>query len=197
MKKFIKTSIKEYLKESSSTDSKELYNSLNDSPIIKYIDRPCGRFLQSIDLKVIDVNNINELIKILDINNWYIERISGNTITITQKYIDEAKVDIPGELYHTTPTKNVENILKHGLNPKSEDLRHKYPPRIYVSNNRETLDSLSKELKRFKGDEEYTILEIDTKGLNMNLFIDTTSAYRGHYYIQDIDNIPPKNIKVV
>ena len=74
---------------------------------------------------------------------------------------------------------------------------NKYPARIYVGDNINSLDGLSKELKRWKEDEEYSLIEIDTNGLVFDLFIDTTSAYKGNYYIQDITKIPSDNLKLV
>lgn len=152
----------------------------------------------SASVKVDTINSCSISIKgVLDDNNWYIEQGRERSFTISQKYIKDAEVNIPIKLYHITPTKYVDNILNNGLKPKSDDLRHKYPPRIYVSDNIETLKPLSKELTRWKGDKEYSILEINTNGLDFKLYKDTTSAYKGHYYIQDIENIPSENIKPI
>lgn len=200
LRKFIKTTLREYLNENlqvKSTNNFEMFELLKTLPFIKYVDRPMGRFLHSIDLVIVDENNIDDLKEILDKNNWYIERGRDRSFTITQKYVDDAKIEIPKLLYHTTPTKNIENILKYGLKPKSEDLRHKYPPRIYVADDVKSLKLLATELKRWKGNEEYSIIKIDTSGLDMELYIDSTSAYKGHYYIQGIDTIPSKNLELL
>ena len=179
-----------------STTNYDMFEKLKTLSYIKYIDRPTGYFLHNIDLILTDEKYLDDLKKILDDNNWYLERGRDKSFTITQKYIKEAEVKMPEKLYHITPTSNIENILTHGLKPKSEDLRHKFPPRIYVSDNIGTLEPLSKELMRWKGKSEYSILEIDTIGLDFKLYKDTTSAYKGHYYIQDIDKIPSENIKL-
>jgi hypothetical protein len=50
---------------------------------------------------------------------------------------------------------------------------------------------------RWKGKADYSILEINTSGLDFKLYKDTTSAYKGHYYIQDIDKIPSENISLI
>lgn len=197
MGKFIKITINEYLNDKVSTDSKELYSKLKELPYIRFIDRPCGRFLHCIELKLNDDDDIVKLNKLLSNNNWYIERVRNKEITISQIYVNEAKSKIPSKLYHTTPSKNVDNILTFGLKAKSEDLRHKYPKRIYVSDNKESLISLSNELKRWKGNNEYSIIEIDTNGLIFDLYKDSTSAYKGHYYIQDILNIPPEHLNLI
>ena len=200
MRKFIATTIREYLNENNqvkSTNNFEMFELLKTLPFIKYVDRPMGRFLHSIDLVIMNEDNIDDLKEILDKNNWYIERGRDRSFTITQKYVDDAKVEIPKVLYHTTPSKNVESILKNGLKPKSEDLRHKNPPRIYVSEDIKSLKLLSTELRRWKGNEGYSIIKIDTSGLDMELYIDSTSAYKGHYYIQGIDVIPSENIELL
>jgi hypothetical protein len=200
LRKFIVTTIREYLNENNqvkSTNNFEMFELLKTLPLIKYVDRPSGRFLHSIDLVIMTEDNIDDLKEILDKNNWYIERGRDRSFTITQKYVDDAKVEIPNVLYHTTPSKNVESILKYGLKPKSEDLRHKYPPRIYVAEDVKSLKQLSTELKRWKGIEDYSIIKIDTSGLDIELYIDSTSAYKGHYYIQGIDVIPSENIELL
>jgi hypothetical protein len=200
LRKFIATTIREYLNENNqvkSTNNFEMFELLKTLPFIKYVDRPMGRFLHSIDLVIMNEDNIVDLKEILDKNNWYIERGRDKSFTITQKYVDDAKVEIPKVLYHITPSKNVESILKYGLKPKSEDLRHKYPPRIYVAEDVKSLKLLSTELKRWKGNEDYSIIKIDTSGLDMELYIDSTSAYKGHYYIQGIDVIPSENIELL
>src|SRR5690554_5355671 len=131
LRKFIATTIKEYLNENhqvKSTNNFEMFKLLKTLPFIKYVDRPMGRFLHSIDLVIVNENDIDDLKEILDKNNWYIENGRDRSFIITQKYIDAASVEIPKVLYHTTPTKNVANILEYGLKAKSEDIRHKYPP---------------------------------------------------------------------
>lgn len=200
LRKFIKTTIREFLNENhqvKSTNNFEMFELLKALPFIKYVDRPSGRFLHSIDLVIVDENYIDDLKNLLDKNNWYIDRGRERHFTITQKYVDDAKVEIPNFLYHTTPSKNVESILKYGLKPKSEDLRHKYPPRIYVADDYKSLKNLEKELIRWKGNEEYSIIKINTNGLDIELYIDSTSAYKGHYYIQGIDVIPRENIELL
>ena len=145
LRKVIATTIREYLNENNqlkSTNNFEMFELLKTLPFIKYVDRPSGRFLHSIDLVIVDENNIEDLKEIVNAKGWYIERGKERHFTISQKYVDDAKVDIPKILYHTTPTKNIESILKYGLKPKSEDLRHKYPPRIYVADDYKSLKNL-------------------------------------------------------
>ncbi len=195
--KTFKQFVNESVGNNYSTVNYDMFEKLKALSYIKYVDRPSGHFLHSIDLVLTDVKYLDDLKKLLDNNNWYLERGRDKRFTISQKYIKDAETKLPEKLYHITPTSNVENILTNGLKPKSEDLRHKFPPRIYVSGNITTLKPLSKELMRWKGKSEYSILEINTNGLDFTLYKDTTSAYKGHYYIQDIDKIPSENISLI
>lgn len=189
---------KQFLNENvSSTSNYNMIDILKKLPYIKYLDRPSGHFLHNIDLSITDEKYLNDLRKIVDDNNWYIERGRDRSFLISQKYVKDAEMKIPDKLYHITPTNNIESIIKNGLKPKSDDLRHKYPPRIYVSDNIHSLKPLSKEMSRWKDYDDYTIIEINTNGLDFKLYKDTTSAYKGHYYIQDINKIPSKNISLI
>lgn len=189
--------INEGISDKVSTSNYDMFNILKKIPYIKHVEEPTGHFLHSIDLSIADMEYYDDLNNMVNVNNWYIERGRGKRYTITQKYVKEALSTVPEKLYHITTKNNVDSILKNGILPKSDDIRHKYPPRIYVSDNIPTLKTLSKELKRWRGEDEYVILEIDTGELNIKLYKDTTSAYRGHYYIQDINNIPSKYIKII
>ena len=195
--KSFKEFVNEQVNNGSSTSNYLMVDILRSLPFIKYVDRPSGPFLHTIDLSITDEKYLNDLRNVVDDNNWYIERGRDRRFVISQKYIKDAEIEIPDKLYHITPTKNIESILSNGLKPKSEDFRHKYPPRIYVSDNIQSLKPLSKELSKWKDDDDYTIVEIDTNGLNFTLYKDSTSAYKGHYYIQDIDKIPSGNIYIL
>jgi len=195
--KSFKEFVNEQVNNGSSTSNYLMVDILRSLPFIKYVDRPSGRFLHTIDLSITDEKYLNDLRNVVDDNNWYIERGRDRRFVISQKYIKDAEIEIPDKLYHITPTKNIESILSNGLKPKSEDFRHKYPPRIYVSDNIQSLKPLSKELSKWKDDDDYTIVEIDTSGLNFTLYKDSTSAYKGHYYIQDLDKIPSENIYIL
>ena len=118
-------------------------------------------------------------------NNYpYQEKGNGKEI-ITQ---------VPEIVYHATPMDNIDKILRDGLHARSEDVRHKYPPRIYLSTNVNSLYPLIKELKRWKdGNKEFGILGIDTNGLNLKLYKDQQSLFSGNCYIQEMD-IPANKI---
>jgi len=197
--KFYNYYVKENSKDGVSTDSKTMLDILSNLQYVNIPDNlpnPTGQYLHLIELKI-KPEHENDLIDVLEKNNWYISRNKRNGIKeISKKYIPESKVDVPKILYHATPTKKVESILRDGLKPKSEDLRHHYPLRIYVMGNLNSTKALIKELKRYTGEFDYTILEINTDGLSLNLYKDPTCAYIKCYYIQDINKIPPENITI-
>lgn len=201
LKKIIKEIITECLneikQEKSSTNGVDLYDLLKTTSFISYIDKPSGKYYNHIDLKLKDETHLKMLDDFLNNHNWYIRDGHNMNYTISQTYVDDAIVKTPKILYHATPTMNVENILKNGIYPKSDDIRHKYPPRIYVMDNISTLKSLVKELKRWKNNDEYSILQINTNNLDFDLYVDDSSAYKGSFYIQNIDKIPPNNIKII
>lgn len=192
---------KEFLNESTknnhSIDSDELYHKIKDLDIIKYTDRPSGRFKQSIDIQLHDSNDIDTLESILHKHNWYIAVRRNNNLEISKKYIKEAEVDMPNELYHITPRRNISAIYRDGLKSKSEFIGHRFPNRIYLSDNIESLVLLKRELIRYREPEQYSIVKLDTSNLNTKLYKDLTSAYKGHYYIQEIDIAPSLIIEVI
>ena len=64
LRKFIATTIREYLNENNqvkSTNNFEMFELLKTLPFIKYVDRPTGRFLHSIDLVIMNEDNIVDL----------------------------------------------------------------------------------------------------------------------------------------
>ena len=64
-----------------------MYDKLKELPYIKYVDRPSGQYLHSIDLSIVDVNYLDNLKHFISDNNWYLESGYDRSFTITQKYI--------------------------------------------------------------------------------------------------------------
>ena len=184
-----------------SIDSNILYEMLKTkfSDIIQYIDRPSGEFLEDIDIRLKNSDDLNIISSIIKKHKWYISHKSFDnlSITITAKHSKGKIENIPSKLYHATPTANIKSIMLRGLKPKSQDVRHKYPPRIYVADNVNSLIGLIRELKRWKDVDEYSIIEINTEGLNFVLNKDNSSAYRGCAYIQNIKVISPEHLKIL
>ena len=73
----------------------------------------------------------------IDGNNWQHNGINDSLypkgICIEAKYDHEVK--IPSILYHASPIKLKDKILKNGLSPKSGNKISKHPERIYLTNN--------------------------------------------------------------
>ena len=180
-----------------STKPKIFYkNLIDDFGDIGKFNRPTGEFLETIDFNIKNKFN-EEFLKFLDANNWYVAKHNNQNIgELKPKYSIEGIVEqIPKTLLHATPIDNVESILKNGLKASSNDLRHKYPNRIYLASKLNTIKQLIIEMKRYSGIDDYVILKINTNKMNTILYKDDTCAYFDCYYIQDY-NIPSSMIKI-
>lgn len=188
-----------------STDPKVFYSKLQDQFADlhhKYDEGPTGEFLESIELRLKHPYT-NELDSFLRKHNWYISRLNNQNKMELRPIYSTAIVSMPQELYHASPSTNDEEILSVGLLPKSNDLRHKYPPRIYLAGSLRTIKTLIPEMKRYSrikkrysGMNDYTIFQIDTRGMNTTLYKDDTCSFSDCYYIQDYP-IPANNIHIV
>jgi hypothetical protein len=184
-----------------STSPFKLYDLLksNFEGIID-VDRPYDSLYETIDISITDLTKTEDIISFVNSHNWYVSKNSlhlSNRIEIKPIFSSGKVEKIPTKLYHASQTINIISILNNGIKPKSQDIRHKYPPRIYVTDNIPSLYGLIKEMKRWKDVNEFSILEIDTSGLNIALYKDITSAYKGCYYIQGIDKIPTSSLKLI
>jgi hypothetical protein len=94
--------------------------------------------------------------------------------------------------------------LKSGLIPKSKSKLTYHPDRTYVCLHKLGCKALISNMKMFyksllwkntknKIDYRWVIYEIDTKDLDIKLYLDPN--YIGGYYT--LDNIPPDKIKIV
>lgn len=186
------------IKKNTSTDSKVLYKYIVDTfgNDVK-VERPSDPFLETIEIRFKEdlPNNLRKYIKS---NNWYIAKSKSNIIQINPTYSKGTipKEKLPKQLYHATPTSNIDNIMKYGIESRSMDLRHKYPNRIYLSGRLPMIKLLAKELKHYKKGVDFSILEIDIKAVVGELYNDLTSAQFGSYYVQNT-KILPKYIKVI
>ena len=92
-----------------------------------------------------------------------------------------------GDIMHLTPRYNVENILKNGLVPKSENYKFKYPNRVYFFMGDTPYPIVNKYGKKFcknsknpLNDGVYVLLSIDTNKLResgIQLFYDPNMEY--------------------
>lgn len=99
-------------------------------------------------------------------------------------------------LYHITPTKNVEKIMKIGLTPRTQNKIANHPERIYLGTNLKELQSgLLNAMKMTTEEKDWTILKIDTSFFTkpgVKLFTDPMYDF-GMY---TLSNIPPYYITI-
>ena len=135
----------------------------------------------------------------IDGSNWQHNGINDNLypkgICIEAKYDYEVK--IPSTLYHASPIKLKNKILKNGLSPRSGNKIAKHPERIYLTDNINTAIQFGKYLKNEENNEWYKngfcIYSIDGKGIS-NLYSDVNLRQGGFY---TISYIKPENIKLI
>ncbi len=122
--------------------------------------------------------------------------------------IFESKFDIesniPDKLYHLSIKEFEKSILKNGLSPKSKSKISYHDNMIYVCKSILNCKSLIPKMKmiynqqkwsnpKSKINDDWVIYEIDTSGLDIDLYYDPN--YIGGYYL--LKNIPSNNIKIV
>ena len=122
--------------------------------------------------------------------------------------IFESKFDIesniPDKLYHLSIKEFENSILKNGLSPKSKSKISYHDSRIYVCKSILNCKSLIPNMEmiynqqkwsnpKSKINDDWIIYEIDTSGLDIDLYYDPN--YIGGYYL--LKNTPSNNIKIV
>lgn len=114
-----------------------------------------------------------------------------------------------GILFHLTPSKHIQKILKNGLSPRSTNDYFIYPPRVYLlmgNSSDEFIYSCVKMLAngattngnpKMDIETDWSILGINVENLKNNVkFYGDTSFFNG-YSVFTYDNIPPTAIKIV
>jgi hypothetical protein len=107
-------------------------------------------------------------------------------------------------LYHATEVKNLDNILKEGLIPKTRSKKSYHPDRIYLSKIPEDLykymvdvhkDSKLRAKKVKDITKRFVILQIDTTKIKfyLEIFKDVNFVNKGWY---TLNNIPPYSLKI-
>jgi len=135
----------------------------------------------------------------IDGDNWQHNGINDNLYTkgicIEAKY--DYEVEIPSTLYHASPIKLKNKILKNGLSPRSGNKIAKHPERIYLTDNINIAIQFGKYLKNEENNEWYKngfcIYSIDGKGIS-NLYSDVNLRQGGFY---TMNYIKPENIKLI
>ena len=143
-----------------------------------------------------------------DPNSTQLRRNRISLLVIQPNYGE--KVEFHGEyLYHTTDSKYLDKILKHGLTPKSKNTRFFYPGRIFLSPSKKLHDVLKPELIRQKCNFNYEKEKLawkssvdfrikNFKGLTLyrDMMVPVDSDYpEGGVFTYN--NIPPEYIEVI
>jgi hypothetical protein len=156
------------------------------------------------------VTDIKEIERICRQTGWYIShgRKDGDVYkfdeTFPEQPFDEVNIkqifdttkDIynkPSIMYHVTPKRNVDKILKIGLVPKHKDKLVYHPDRIYLTDELELAWGLKKEFERIEKT-ECEILKVSTKDLDIKLYSDVDARQFGYY---TMENIPPQFISIL
>ena len=146
--------------------------------VLKIIETS-GYFIASMGMdKEGDPKNAFELLKNEQRVSLFIEPNYDEEMYIDNEYI-----------YHATPKKYVEKILKYGLAPKTKNKRSFYPSRVYFSTNHKSNTWIKTQLESDTGEEFVTLKVKNFPGLR--LYNDLRSG--GVFTYQ---NIAPKYIEV-
>ena len=158
-------------------------------------------------------NKLSKYIPLINNLGYFISSafIGNDNISFTEKTIGDIKVDeifiepkydyqvdIPKVLYHASPLKFKEKILKSGLSPRSGNKLSNHPDRIYLTDSYnkcirfgEYLVMNDRESEYYKNG--YCIYEISGDSIN-NLYSDINFREGGFY---TLDNISPNRIKLL
>jgi hypothetical protein len=140
----------------------------------------------------------NDIFKILNyekIKDGYVLTFQFEPIH-PMKIFDKEK--IPKTLYHLSPARYENKILKRGLIPKSKNSKFKHPDRVYVFDSLDDTEKIIQKISEVNEETEWTLYTISNFAFipsNRELFIDNLfSLDNGTSYFTK-RNIRPSNIK--
>lgn len=129
----------------------------------------------------------DDSIEISKLKREELEDVICSNIFIEPKY--DYQVDIPNILYHASPLKFKDKILKIGLTPKSASKLAYHPDRIYLSNNIQSCIKFGEYLLNFYENEYYKngycIYIIKGEGVD-KLYSDINMREAGFYTLNNI-----------
>ena len=176
-----------------------------DCPIFSEDDK---EFLSSFELS--DCKLSDKIYDILEFYKYYItfieENEKGYILAIESYFTKDARETIKENgniLYHITESRNVPDILRKGLIPKTGKRKYQggyryFPERVYLIGNNpnivENIDSVIRDKEFEKNRIQYTILKIDLGKHNISLWYDDASA--GKYNVYTLEAIPPSLISI-
>lgn len=140
------------------------------------------------------LNGIDRKFNSEEIDSWFKLYDTINITIFIEPYYDRNIKIIPQILYHVTPIKYIEKILKNGLSPKNKDKISTHPPRVSLGFNKNKTISLGKSLRSSSSyiDELWELLEIDTTKINDFKIYQDPNFKSGCY---SLNYIPPSAIK--
>ena len=176
-----------------------------DCPIFGEDDKG---FLSSFELS--DCELSDTIYGILEFYKYYItfieENEKGYILTIESYFTEDARTTIKENgniLYHITESRNVPDILRKGLIPKTGKRKYQggyryFPERVYLIGHHpgivENIDSVIDDKEFEKRRIQYTILKIDLGEHNISLWYDDASD--GKYNVYTLEAIPPSLISI-
>ena len=180
-----------------------------DCPIFGEDDK---EFLSSFELS--DCELSDKIYDILEFYKYYItfieeykkENKEGYILAIESYFTEDARATIKENgniLYHITESRNVPDILKKGLRPKTGKRTYQggyryFPERLYlIGHNSDVvanIDSVIIDKEFEKNKIQYTILKIDLGKHNISLWYDDASD--GKYNVYTLEAIPPSLISI-
>ena len=176
-----------------------------DCPIFEEDDK---EFLSSFELS--DCELSDKIYNILEFYKYYItfieENEKGYILAIESYFTEDARETIKENgniLYHITESRNVPDILRKGLIPKTGKRKYQggyryFPERVYLIGNNpnivENIDSVIRDKEFEKNRIQYTILKIDLGKHNISLWYDDASD--GKYNVYTLEAIPPSLISI-
>ena len=176
-----------------------------DCPIFGEDDKG---FLSSFELS--DCELSDKIYGILEFYKYYItfieENEKGYILTIESYFTEDARTTIKENgniLYHITESRNVPDILRKGLIPKTGKRKYQggyryFPERVYLIGHHpgrvENIDSVIDDKEFEKRRIQYTILKINLGKHNVSLWYDDAS--NGKYNVYTLEAIPPSLISI-
>lgn len=212
LRKFIKTTIREFLNEQSNIDLKYWMKFVLDEiefiEPIKRIDSKKKSYNQiKVSFSKTDKETNNKLKqKLTELKDYLLE--NGIVISFFVNYSDVeiyfkriVRVEPTRYVYHSTSVENRDSILKSGLIPKSSDeskewfygIHLSYPKAIFAT----MVDLKTGIINPWKNDDNVDIWRIDTNELNNEWFIDLNYVdEKDNKHIMTFQPIPSKYLEI-
>lgn len=112
---------------------------------------------------------------------------------ILEPKYDRQVENIPDVLYHVSPLRYIDKILKKGLSPRSGNKLTIHPERIYLTDSEDVIEYFGRYLIENQDEDGYCVYSVSTKNID-KLYSDINMRNGGYY---TINNIPPTDIELI